>query len=194
MMIISLQMYLQQVEIRNTERVVYGGESRLDVFLRWLGGTPGPTRLPFRYSVHGSPLNNNFAFLSCVQNVLHWSSIFLLCITQHSICLFIQPGKWLTNNFLQMLQFCEKIGWLVVVVGFTSPFIHFFQRQFHGVRFYAPPRRLPRILEATVDTIITIIVAKDQQIVFDKNTFSSNGNIIWLLSEGAAQLQRIKIV
>ena len=66
MMIISLQMYLQQVEIRNTERVVYGGESRLDVFLRWLGGTPGPTRLPFRYSVHGSPLNNNFAFLSCV--------------------------------------------------------------------------------------------------------------------------------
>ena len=82
----------------------------------------------------------------------------------------------------------------LVVVGFTSPFIHFVWRQFHGVRFYAPPRRLPRILEATVDTIITIIVAKDQQIVFDKNTFSSNGNIIWLLSEGAAQLQRIKIV
>ena len=116
MMIISLQMYLQQVEIRNTERVVYGGESRLDVFLRWLGGTPGPTRLPFRYSVHGSPLNNNFTFLSCVQNVLHWSSIFLLCITQHSICLFIQPGKWLTNNFLHMLQFCEKIGWLLLLV------------------------------------------------------------------------------
>ena len=57
-----------------------------------------------------------------------------------------------------------------------------------------PHRHLPRTLEDTVDTIITIIVAKDQQIVFDKNTFSSNGNIIWLLSEGAAQLQRIKIV
>ena len=129
MMIISLQMYLQQVEIRNTERVVYGGESRLDVFLRWLGGTPGPTRLPFRYSVHGSPLNNNFTFLSCVQNVFHWSSIFLLCTTQHSICLFIQPGKWLTNNFLQMLQFCEKIGWLVgCCCWFSLSFYPFFSK------------------------------------------------------------------
>ena len=91
-----------------------------------------------------------------------------------------------------MLQFCEKIGWLLLLVLPLLLSI-FFEGSSTGCAFM-PHRCLPRTLEDTVDTIITIIVAKDQQIVFDKNTFSSNGNIIWLLSEGAAQLQRLKIV
>ena len=117
----------------------------------WWEDTVDPTRFPFQY-----PVKKHCISFICVN----FKFLLVLNIPFAFNLLFIQPLKFLPLIYLSFWPCFSLL---------------FFWSQFHGVRFYALPGRLPRTMEDIVDA-----------------SPSSSSSLSWSLSLSSSPLTRIK--